>query len=413
MLTQLEGNNTISDILETIRELNQIKDVDMILDRILFEARSLANADAGSIYLLWKKSLVFSHVQNDTLFGEHGAGAAQYTSHSLPITEKSIVGYSALTKEIVVIDDAYKIGNDLPYGFNSSFDKSNDYHTTSILTIPLITYNNSLVGVMQLINARDEDGKVTPFSEYSKTHIPIFTNNATSTIERNMLNRELILRMVKMAELHDPKETGVHVQRVGAFSAEIYQRWAEKRKLSNRKIRHFRDLISLAAMLHDVGKVGISDTILKKPGRLTTDEFEIMKQHTLFGAQLFTNMSSELDMIAHDIALHHHEKWNGAGYPGRAEKVGDKEVRYALSGEEIPLAARVTALADVFDALCSSRCYKESWDVEEAFKEIRRGSGNHFDPELVEAFFEITDILQAIQQKFKYSEQEMEINKIT
>ena len=404
MLTQPEGNVTIASILDTIRELNQIKDVDMILDRILFEARKLANADAGSIYLLWKQSLVFSHVQNDTLFGRHGAGAAQYTSHSLPITGDSIVGYSALTKDIVAIDDAYAISDKLSYGFNSSFDQSNNYHTTSILTIPLITYNNSLVGVMQLINAMDKQGNVTPFSEYSKTHIPIFTNNATATIERSMLNRELILRMVKMAELHDPKETGPHVLRVSAFSAEIYQRWAEKRNLPSHKIRHFRDLISLAAMLHDAGKVGISDTILKKPGRLTTEEFDIIKQHTLLGAGLFTNMSSELDMVAHDIALHHHEKWDGSGYPGRLEKSGNKKVRHALSGEEIPLAARVTGLADVFDALCSKRYYKEKWDVQDAFEEIRRESGKHFDPELVEAFFEITDILEAIQEKFKNAE---------
>lgn len=394
-------DSTVDSILKTIRSLNRLRGMDMILDRILFESRSLANADAGSIFLLKKQTLVFSHVQNDTLFGHRGAGAAQYANVTLPINSDTIVGHSALTKQTVVIDDAYQIVDDVPYSFNSSFDEENNYHTTSILAIPLLTSNDELVGVIQLINARNEKGEISVFSEHSKTMTFLFANSAAMIIEHGMLNRETILRMVKMASLHDPKETGAHVKRVSAFSAEIYQRWAEKRGLPDREIKHFRDLISLAAMSHDAGKVGISDIILKKPARLTEDEFDVIKKHTLYGAQLFSNTSTELDKMTYEVTLHHHEKWNGKGYPGQAKQAEENEPRRTLAGEEIPLAARIVALADVFDALSSSRCYKEPWEKEKVYEIIRSESGEHFDPELVQVFFEITDILCAIQEKFQ------------
>ena len=151
-------------------------------------------------------------------------------------------------------------------------------------------------------------------------------------------------------------------------------------------------------MLHDAGKVGIPDAVLKKPGPLTEEEFELIKQHTIYGADLFSNISSELDQVTHDIMLHHHERWNGQGYPGRLEASGK---RNPLAGEEIPLPARITALADVFDALASKRCYKEPWNLKDIYKEIQEGAGQYFDPELVETFFQVTDILEAIQKKFR------------
>lgn len=394
-----QENSSIGSILRIIRSLNQLKGVDMILERILLESRKLANADAGSIYLLKDKGLVFSHVQNDTLFGPRGAGAAQYANVVLPISSDTIVGHSALTKQTVVNDNAYEIPEDVPYSFNSSFDVENDYHTTSILTIPLLSSNNILVGVLQLINAKDSQGQISVFSEHSKSMTFLFANSAAMHIEQGLINRETILRMVKMAALHDPKETGAHVKRVSTFSAEIYQRWAEKKGIPPRKIENIRDIISLAAMSHDAGKVGISDTILKKPGRLTKEEFMVMKKHTIYGAQIFSNAFSELDKMTYDVVLHHHEKWNGEGYPGRIDSLSDTQPR-TMSGEEIPLVARIVGLADVFDALCSSRCYKDPWEKEDVYALIKSESGNHFDPELVQVFFEITDILSAIQERY-------------
>ena len=405
MTVQQQGDTgsaeILTSILNKINRLNRLQDVNAILDSTLFEARSLTHADAGSIFLVNGDTLEFRHVQNDTLFGEKGAGAARYRNVRIPISEDSVVGFSALTKEIVAIDDAYTISSDVPYKFNDSFDRKGHYHTTSILAVPLVSLDNRrLVGVMQLLNARDAQGRVTTFSEQSRMWVRIFSNNAAAIIERSILNHELLLRMVKMAELHDPEETGAHVQRVSAYSVEIYKRWAEKKKVPPEEIFTYCDLLSRAALLHDAGKVGIPDAILKKPGRLTSEEYERIKEHTISGAALFADISSELDRMTRDIILYHHEKWNGRGYPGRLVQEGEKKIRKPLVGEEIPFAARIVSLADVFDALSSKRCYKAPWDNKKIYNEIRKESGVSFDPELVDAFFEITDILQAIRRKF-------------
>lgn len=401
MSGQQQQDALLSLILGKISALNQLQDVNIILDTTLLEARNLTNADAGSLFLVKDGELEFRHVQNDTLFGEKGAGAARYRNVSIPISEDSIVGFSALTKKVVAIDDAYTLSSDVPYRFNGSFDKRNQYHTTSILAVPLVSLDNQrLIGVMQLINAQDAQGKVTAFSKQSRMWVRVFSNNAAAIIERSMLNHELILRMVRMAELHDPEETGAHVQRVSAYSVEIYKRWAEKRNIPQAEITKYCDLLGRAALLHDAGKVGIPDAILKKPGPLTAEEFEQMKHHTVSGAALFRNISSDFDQMTHDIVLHHHERWNGQGYPGRLVREGEQWVRKPLVGKDIPFAARIVALADVFDALSSERCYKAPWDNKKIYQEICRDSGEYFDPELVEVFLEIADIIHAIQKKF-------------
>jgi len=119
-----------------------------------------------------------------------------------------------------------------------------------------------------------------------------------------------------MAEMRDPKETGAHVNRVASYSIEIYERGQEKEGIDEKEIAGKRDVLRMAAMLHDVGKVAISDVILKKPAKLTEDEYSIMKQHTVLGAELFLNGHSEFDKAAMEVSLNHHERWDGKGYPG-------------------------------------------------------------------------------------------------
>lgn len=396
------GNETIRSILQTTEELNHLKDVDAILDKILFEARRISNADAGSIFIAEKDLLRFGYVHNDTLFCKDTGREAIYLDYTLPIDKTSIVGYVASIKEPLVIDDAYRISPALPYAFNPEYDYKSGYETVSIMALPLITQQNNLAGVMQLINAKDEEGRIIPFSEDKQVCVQMFATYAAVAIERGVMNRELILRMVKMAELRDPSETGVHVQRVGAFSAEIYQQWAINNGLALREIKHGRDLIRLAAMLHDVGKVGIPDHILKKPEKLTDEEFERIKWHTVYGGRLFVNQSSPLDVMSQEIAVNHHEKWNGGGYPGRIEDIFNSEIRLGPSktGNEIPLPARIVALADVYDALSSKRVYMEPWPESSVLQTIEAGAGEDFDPELVEIFFDIYRVIQAIQKKF-------------
>jgi response regulator RpfG family c-di-GMP phosphodiesterase len=165
----------------------------------------------------------------------------------------------------------------------------------------------------------------------------------------------------------------------------------------------------MAAMLHDVGKVATSDLILNKPARLDSMEFQIMKLHTLHGARLFLNRQSDYDEAAGVVALSHHERWDGSGYPGHVDIVsGEPLAGFSLPdgrargkrGLEIPLFGRIVALADVFVALSSKRSYKEPWGEDDILKQIAAEAGSHFDPELVEIFFSVQDIIRSIQQRY-------------
>lgn len=218
----------------------------------------------------------------------------------------------------------------------------------------------------------------------------------------------MVRRMLRMAEFRDPKETYPHVERVSSFSIEIYDRWAYNHNVPEMQIHKFRDTLKIAAKFHDVGKVGISDVILKKSfPRFTDEERSIMQGHTCIGANLFEPTESFLDEMCRDIALYHHERWDGGetAYPGACDYknfiIGmPLDTGRRLSGEEIPLCARIVAVADVFDALSHKRCYKEAWKFDEAFAAIQEQSGKHFDPEVVLAFMQVKDRISAIQLAF-------------
>jgi len=394
----------VRDILKVIEELNTLKDVDAILDKVLAEARDMTHCDAGSIYLIEGDHLRFSYVHNDTLFKGPDASKHLYTDVTVPVNEKSIVGYVAMSGETLAIPDVYHLSGNEPYSFNKKFDQDTGYRTSSMLTIALKTFQGRIVGVMQLINAKNCDGAVQPFTEYNIQYAPLFANSASVTIERGIMTRETMLRMMKMAEMRDPKETGAHVQRVGAYSAEIYQQWARKKGVDEFAIKRKKDMLRLAAMLHDVGKVGISDAILKKPGRFEPHEAAIMRWHSVYGAALFANTTSELDQLCQEVAQSHHERWDGKGYPGKLPEnfVKVRELcSVPMTGEEIPVAARITALADVYDALISSRVYKEAWPEDKVIEEIVKGRGTQFDPDVVDAFMDIQNVIQAIRHKYQ------------
>jgi HD-GYP domain-containing protein (c-di-GMP phosphodiesterase class II) len=163
----------------------------------------------------------------------------------------------------------------------------------------------------------------------------------------------------------------------------------------------------MVAMLHDVGKVAISDLILKKPSAFTDEERLTMKTHTYQGARLFMDKQSEFDDIAKEVALTHHEWWDGTGYPGYIDLEEEDPVelkkqigKHPLKGEDIPLFGRIVALADVFDALCSKRVYKEAWEFDDVLEEIKNSSATQFDPELVEIFFDILPQIKQVQERF-------------
>jgi len=398
-------NINVKSILEIDFELRKIQDLDLLLERILFEARKVVHADAGSIYVKQvieedRESIdkLFSkYAQNDTVQNSMPPGQKLiYSTFSLPINEKSIAGYCALTGKIIDVPDMYDIPSDAPYSFNSSFDKIAGYKTVSTLTFPLITADGRLLGVIQVINKMDDNGNVTVFTQDDVFLLNHFADNATVALQQAYITRAMILRMIKMAELRDPKETGPHVNRVAGYAVEIYDRWAHNHNIPAAERESFRDILKIGSMLHDVGKVAISDMILKKPSRFTPEEFQVMQLHTLYGANLFDDIHSNIERMAKDIALTHHENWNGTGYPGWIDPVSREPIKTDASGkplgkkqEEIPLAGRIVAIADVYDALCSKRVYKEPWDEEKVLEEIRQLSGVKFDPELIDIFFEV------------------------
>ena len=192
--------------------------------------------------------------------------------------------------------------------------------------------------------------------------------------------RETVIRLSKAAEYRDP-ETGAHILRMAHYSELI--------AMGMGLPKADQELLLEAAPMHDIGKVGIPDAILLKPGRLTPDEFEVMKQHAMFGHDILKGSSSKVLQAGAEIALAHHEKLDGSGYPR------------GLVGQDIPIFSRIVAVADVFDALTSERPYKKAWSLDRAAEHIRNSSGTHFDPVCVNTFFEQWDSVISIRKKFE------------
>jgi HD-GYP domain-containing protein (c-di-GMP phosphodiesterase class II) len=393
-------------------ELSKIHDADLLLERILLKARLALNADAGTIYVREGDRLVFKYSQNTTIEKRLPPGHKMpYTNLSIPIDDSRVAGYAAKNRVALRIPDAYAIPASKPYKFSPSFDQQNNWKTRSMLAQPLITSAGNLLGVIQVLNALDEEGNAIPFTAVDERIVGHFASTATVALERAYSTRAIILRMNRMAEMRDPKETGAHVNRVAGYTAEIYDRWAFNRKIPDSAREKAKDTLKMAAMLHDVGKVAISDLILKKPGRFTPEEFLVMQAHTCFGARLFSDPQSELDEISAQVALTHHENWDGTGYPGKVDICADDPIASPveldrdgnarrLKGEEIPLGGRIVAVADVYDALVSKRVYKEAWDPEKVYDEIRSQAGKKFDPEVVAAFFEILPRIEEIRSRY-------------
>lgn len=383
----------LQKVVELGAELSNIQDLDILLEKVLYVSMDLVGADAGSVYTAGDGLLQFCNSKNYTVEARNQANKKfVYSTFTIPVDSNSIAGHVALSGETLNIADVYDLSDSVLYKFDGAYDEKANYKTKSMLTIPLTTYSGDVVGVLQLINALDESGKVSKFSNSDVPFLNSFALNAAAAIDRTQLTRTIIMRMIKMAELRDPTETGPHVNRVGAFTVELYNHWATKKGVDVEEIEKTKDTLRLAAMLHDVGKVAISDNILKKPGRLTHEERVIMQTHALMGAKLFEDKHSDIDGFAYEIALNHHEWWDGTGYPG-VGGVGKK-------GEEIHPFGRLVSITDVYDALCSKRSYKDSWNEEDVISELKKYSGIQFDPEMIDSFLSILDIVQSIRSRY-------------
>ena len=382
-------------LLLFLEEIARYRDLNTVLDAILAKAREITHADAGTIFLAEGDDLVFAYTHNDSLFPVDKAYKYAYASVRLPVSRQSIAGYAALSRDSLNLADVRRLPPGAPYRFNGDFDKSTGYRTVSMLTLPFFDKTGAVSGILQLINSLDpRTGKPCPFTPSMEFNARLLAREVSGAVEHSVLERKSIYGILRMAAVHDPCETGPHAERVGAVAAELYQRWAEKREetLDRDRMRYEKNRLRLAAMLHDIGKVGVSDLILKKPGKLTEEEFAVMRGHTEIGFSILAEDASDISGLSQDIALHHHQKWNGRGYPAVEGKTP--------AGESIPLGARIVAIADVFDALVSPRCYKKAWSFADALDLLREEAGAHFDPALVECMLELRDMLPLIYGRF-------------
>jgi putative two-component system response regulator len=237
------------------------------------------------------------------------------------------------------------------------------------------------VGVLQLINRTAQSGAVVPFPCQEDSPLHSLASMAAASIQNALLmerlrqaNLDTIIRLAVVAEFRD-SATAEHIQRISRLSALT----ARAMKLDAGQV----ELIQCASPMHDIGKVGIPDAILLKPGPLTPEERKTVETHTLMGAEILANPANELMCMARDIALYHHERWEGNGYP------------HQLKGGKIPLPARIVGLADVFDALATKRCYKNAYPMDKVVEIIGQERGKHFDPRITDAFFGVLDEVKA------------------
>ena len=332
--------------------------------------RSIVMADRCSLWLVDEDS------------GELWTKVAHGVSELRIPYNAGFVGYSVRTGEPLLIKDAYQDPR-----FDRRSDEKTHYRTTSVLTVPLMNSAGGVMGVYQAINKQGENelGETGVFSIQDLERLSLTAVYSAKTVESAMLNMELeatqreIIHILGEVSEYRSQETGDHIQRVAEISCML----AKFLKLPENEVERIR----LATPMHDLGKVGIPDAILNKPGRFTDDEYTIMKTHSEIGYNMLHNSKRKLLRFAADIARSHHERWDGHGYPK------------GLAGEEIPLAGRICSVADVLDALSSPRCYKQPWPEEKVKDEFQKQRGGQFQPELVDVLMEHWDEIYSLYRR--------------
>ena len=341
--------------------------LDALLTIIAEEVRHILDTDRCSVFLV------------DAYKGE------LWTKVALGMEEKilrmplgqGIAGFVAKTGSAVNIRDAYRDTR-----FTQDLDRITGYQTRSVLAVPLKGRDGQVLGVFEVLNK--SKGSFTDEDEgllrILGTMAASFIENASLYDDLRRSHLETIYRMALVAEFRDQKDTGQHLRRMSRFSGIL----AAAMGMSYQESEDIR----YASPLHDIGKVGIPDSILRKPDKLTAEEYEEMKRHTIYGSQMLVNAESRLLRLAALIAIAHHENFDGTGYP------------YALKGESIPIEARIVSVADVFDALVSKRVYKGAWTLEDAAAYIKSEGGKRFDPAVVERLeLCFDDLVTAMQEE--------------
>ena len=334
--------------------------LDKLLDIIAQQITKMLDVGRCTIYL--------KDVEKNELWSKIAQGRGlEHTEIRVPLNGNGVISICARTGETINLPNAYEDPR-----FCMDVDMVTDFRTHTLLAVPLKNNSGRVLGVFQVANKSDGN----PFDKKDEGILLLLATLASSAIEIAKLYQdvhvaqlETIYRLAVTAEYRDQQDTRAHLKNISIISYLLALALGMTKKEA--------ELIKNASPLHDIGKVALADNILLKPGKLTPEEFEIMKSHTVYGGRILEGAHSKILQIAHKMSLYHHEKWNGLGYPK------------ALQGEEIPIEARIVTVADVFDALCVFRVYKKAWKTDDAYEYILGEAGKSFDPRVVAAFKKI------------------------
>ncbi|MBI3564024.1 MAG: GAF domain-containing protein [Elusimicrobia bacterium] len=340
-------------LVEFGRKLRGVARLRPQLHLIADEVRRVLGAARCSVFLVDEETgELWTHVA-------HGLEGRELR---LPLSA-GIIGRVVATGEAIRVDDAYADPR-----FNAAVDRETGYRTRSILAVPLQDGDGRTFGVFEVLNKRGG-----AFDEEDEALLRILGSLAGAGLENARLYESLresyletLHRLARMAEYRDTRDTGPHLRRIGRYSRIL----AESFGLPEARA----EAVEFASPLHDIGKVGIADAILRKEGPLTPPEMEEMKKHARLGWEILSKAKSPLLRLAAEIALGHHERWDGSGYPA------------GLAGEKVPVEAAIVAVADVFDALTARRAYKPAWSFRKSADFIAAGSGRLFHPGVARAF---------------------------
>ena len=373
----LDAKEILELIFNYITKLASLRNYDDVIFILADMGRDLTSADRCSVWVV----------------GDDGKTIWTKVAHGINSIEmpigSGIVGSCVLSGQKVLLDDAYDDNR-----FNAYIDKETGYRTKSMMVIPMFDSEDQIIGALQVVNSKNIEGV---FDNRDLERLTLASTYAAETLAAAKLakeiedtQREVVFTMGAIGESRS-KETGNHVKRVAEYSRILALEYGLDENEA--------ELLKQASPMHDIGKIAIPDSILNKPGRFDAEERKIMDTHAELGYSMVKNSDRPLLKAASIVAHEHHEKWGGTGYPR------------GLHGENIHIYGRITAIADVFDALGSDRVYKKAWKDEKIFQLFRDESAKHFDPKLVELFFDNIDKLLSVREKFKdtYIENEKKI----
>lgn len=375
---ELSPEQMLKVIFDYTAKIGGERNLDRILMHMADMGREMVVADRCTVWLV--------DSQRNELWTRVAHGVSELR---VPIGA-GLAGHAVATGKPIFIDDAYtneEYREVLESGAMKT-DRQTGYRTKALMVIPFTNSEGEVIGCYQAVNKMTE---TEVFSNKDLEYLTLAASYSGKSLESAMLTheieetqKEIIFTMGEIGESRS-KETGNHVKRVAEYSYILAKGLGMHEEEA--------EVLRMASPMHDIGKVAIPDAVLKKPGKLTDEEFKIMQSHTVIGYNLLKNSKRHILKTAAIVAHEHHEKWNGRGYP------------QGLAGTDIHIYGRITAVADVFDALGSDRVYKKAWELDRIINLFKEERGQHFDPNLVDVF--MRHLPQLLEVRDKYSDERL------